>query len=194
MRWRNDTRSYGLVTVLFHWAIAILFLVQLPLGYLTQATQNRPVLQFDLYQWHKSLGLLILALAVPRLVWALVNPRPVEPEGLTASERAAARAAHIVLYALTVFVPLAGWAVVSSSPLRIPTYAFNAVVIPDLPITVSDAREALWSSIHAFLAYSSAFIAAVHILAALRHHFRFRDAVLIRMLRPGRSDRSRRAV
>lgn len=192
MRWRNDTRSYGLVTVLLHWAIAILFLVQLPLGYLTQATENRPVLQFELYQWHKSVGFLILALAVPRLIWALVNPRPEEPKSLTGSERAAARVAHIVLYALTVLVPLAGWAVVSSSPLRIPTYAFNMVVVPDLPLTVSDSREAVWSSIHAFLAYTSGFIAAAHILAALRHHFRFKDAVLVRMLRPGRSDRGRR--
>jgi cytochrome b561 len=105
---------------------------------------------------------------------------------LTPSEQAAAKAAHICLYAATVAVPLAGWAVVSTSPLHIPSYVFNLFVVPNLPLTVSNASEALWSSIHAFLAYAAGFIAAVHILAALRHHFHFKDDVLARMLRPGR--------
>jgi cytochrome b561 len=183
--WRNDRESYGLVSILFHWVIAVLFLCQLPLGYLTQATPNYPALQFELYQWHKSVGFLILALAVPRLIWAVTAGRPAASEGLTPSESAAARAAHICLYAATIAVPLAGWAVVSTSPLRIPSYAFNLFVVPNLPLAVSNASEALWSSIHAFLAYAAGFIAVVHILAALRHHFHFKDDVLIRMLRPG---------
>lgn len=182
---RNDTHSYGLVSILFHWVIAALFLCQLPLGYLTQAAQDQPALQFELYQWHKSLGFLILAIAVPRLVWAAINVRPALPDTLTATEKHAAHAAHLALYAATVLVPLAGWAVASSSPLRIPSYAFNLVVIPHLPLPVSNGAEAFWSSIHAFLAYASGFIAAVHILAALRHHFHFRDNTLSRMLRPG---------
>jgi len=182
---RNDRQSYGLVSILLHWSIALLFLCQLPLGYLTQATPNHPVLQFELYQWHKSVGFLILALAVPRLIWVAAVGRPAPPADLTASEQAAAHAAHIALYALTVAVPLAGWAVVSTSPLRIPSYVFNLFVMPDLPLSVSNASEALWSSVHAFLAYAAGFIAAVHILAALRHHFHFRDDVLIRMVRPG---------
>lgn len=183
--WRNDRHSYGVVSILFHWVIAALFLCQLPLGYLTQATPDHPALQFELYQWHKSVGFLILALAIPRLIWAVAAGRPAPPADLTPSERGAARAAHIALYALTVIVPLAGWAVVSTSPLRIPSYVFNLFVMPNLPLAVSNASEALWSSVHAFLAYAAGFIAAVHILAALRHHFRFKDDVLIRMLRPG---------
>jgi cytochrome b561 len=43
----------------------------------------------------------------------------------------------------------------------------------------------MWISIHGFLAYAAIFLAAIHILAALRHHFHHRDATLIRMLRPG---------
>lgn len=181
---RNTPRSYGLVAILFHWVVAALFLCQIPLGYLTQATRNHPALQFELYQWHKSLGFLILLLAAARLIWAIVNPKPDLPASQSESERLAARAAHLSLYALTVLVPLAGWAAVSASPLRIPSYAFNLVVVPNLPLQVSDTGEALWSSVHGFLAYAAAFLAAVHILAALRHHFHLRDDTLLRILRP----------
>lgn len=182
---RNSETAYGWVSILFHWTVALLFLLQLPLGYMTQASEGRPALQFELYQWHKSVGFLILAIAVPRLIWALVAGRPRLPDTLTPSERAAAQAAHVLLYAATVLVPLAGWAVASTSPLAIPSYVFNLVVVPSLPLAPSDTAEAVWSSIHAFLAYGAGFLIVVHALAALRHHFRFHDEVLLRMIRPG---------
>ncbi|KXF76647.1 cytochrome B [Paramesorhizobium deserti] len=184
--WRNTDESYGWVTILFHWAIAILFLCQIPLGYLTQATENRPALQFELYQWHKSIGFLVLALAVPRLIWVLLTVKPRPLPKTTRLEAIAARTAHLVLLLLTVLVPLAGWAVASASPLRIPSYVFNLVVIPPLPFTPSERQEIFWSNVHAVLAYGGGMIALVHILAALRHHILLRDATLIRMLRPHR--------
>ena len=184
---RNTAKSYGLVSILFHWVIAALFLCQMPLGYLTQATRTHPALQFELYQWHKSLGFLILLVAGARLIWAIFDPRPGLPTGQSESEIFAARAAHLSLLVLTVVVPLAGWAVVSVSPLRIPSYAFDLVVIPNLPLQISSTAEGVWSSIHGFLAYAAAFIAAVHILAALRHHFHFRDDTLLRIMRIGKN-------
>lgn len=185
---RNSPNSYGLISILFHWTIAILFLVQMPLGYLTQATRDRPALQFELYQWHKSVGFLILLVAAIRLIWSVVDPKPKLPDSIEPSERFAARAVHLSLYLLTVLVPLAGWAVVSTTPLQIPSYAFNLVIVPNLPLQISSYAEGVWSSIHGFLAYAAAFLAAVHILAALRHHFQFRDDTLIRILRPGRQN------
>ena len=191
--WRNSETSYGLVSIVLHWIVAILFLCQLPLGYLTQASEHRPALQFELYQWHKSVGFLLLAIAVPRLLWAIFNRSPQLPESVSESERSAARLGQIALYASTVLVPLAGWAVVSTSPLDIPSYVFNLVVVPNLPMTPSDAAEAFWSTVHAFLAYAAGFLAAVHMLAALRHHFHFGDEVLLRMLRPSPGRRTRPA-
>ncbi|MBN9134961.1 MAG: cytochrome b/b6 domain-containing protein, partial [Phyllobacterium sp.] len=79
-------------------------------------------------------------------------------------------------------IPLTGWALASSSPLQIPTYAFNLLVIPPLPLTISDQAEAFWTASHAWLAYLSAIVAAAHILAALHHHFWKKDIVLLRML------------
>lgn len=186
MFWRNDRRSYGLIAILFHWLVAILFLCQLPLGYLTQVAGSRPALQFSLYQWHKSIGFLILALAWARLAWSLGSAKPAAPAGISRLERAAARLAHAGLLAATILVPLTGWLVASASPLRIPSFVFNLVVIPPLPVTPSAALETFWSNAHAVLAYAAGILALAHALAALRHHLLLRDNTLRRMLTPGR--------
>lgn len=182
---RNDNQSYGLVAILLHWIVAGLFLVQVPLGYLTLSAEHQPALQADLFWWHKSVGFTILAISVLRIVWVLSSRHPGLPESVNPSERSAAKWAHIMLYLATIVVPLTGWALVSTSVPVVPSPVFGVISVPPLPLSASGLAEAYWSSAHAFLAYAAAFIACVHILAALRHHFTLKDAVMVRMLRPG---------
>jgi len=179
---RNTRGSYGVVAIAFHWTIALLFFGQIALGYLMQAMADRPRLQFNLFQWHKSFGFLVLALALLRVAWALSSARPLPVPGGPRWEEVAARFAHLLLLALTVIVPLAGWAIASTSPLRIPSFVFNLIVVPDLPLTRSDAMEAFWSQTHALLAYGAGLLALAHAGAAIHHHFLRRDATLARML------------
>ncbi len=65
---RNTHTSYGTVAIVLHWTIAFLFLGQIALGFLTQAVADSPRLQFNLYQWHKSFGFLVLGLAIVRAI------------------------------------------------------------------------------------------------------------------------------
>jgi len=181
---RNTTRSWGLVSVLFHWIMAVLFLGQFALGWYMQGVKDM-LAQYNLYQWHKSFGFTILGLAVLRLLWALTSKRPKLPDTMPAGEKKLALGTHVILYLAFFLLPLTGWAVVSTSPLPIATWYFRLFVIPSLPLGISMHSEQIWSSIHGFLAYAAIFLAAVHILAALRHHFHHGDATLIRMLRPG---------
>ena len=83
-------------------------------------------------------------------------------------------------------VPLTGWAIVSSSPLDIPTVAYNTVFVPHLPLGVSEAAEDFWSDMHETFAKVVMAVAILHIAAALRHEFILRDGLLSRMIRPAR--------
>jgi cytochrome b561 len=183
--WRNDDRSYGLAAIVLHWIVAGLFLVQVPLGYLTQSAENQPVLQADLFWWHKSVGFTILAISLFRILWVLSSRHPGLPESINPSERSAAKWAHVSLYVATLLIPITGWALVSTTAPVAPSPVFGLVSVPPLPLSASGFAEAYWSSAHAFLAYAAAFIAGVHVLAALRHHFTLKDDVMVRMLRPG---------
>ncbi len=181
-RWQNSTATYGLIAVLFHWTIALLFIGQLVLGYLMSGDNVDPALQFNLFQYHKSIGFVILALATPRVIWSVLSTKPHPPAGSGRVAHIASRLAHAALLFLTVAVPLAGWAVASTSPLQIPSYVFDLVVIPGLPLEISDASEALWTDVHETLAYLAAAIVLLHVLAALWHHFIRKDVTLKRMM------------
>lgn len=179
---RHQVNGYGFWAIGLHWLIALLILGLIGLGFVMRRTAIDPALQFSLYQWHKSIGLVVLGLAVLRgLIWFVArHPEPVASLGPI--ERRASLATHVVLALLCLVVPVAGWAVASTTPLNIPTFFFNLVVIPPLPLGRSEAGEDFWSLIHAGTAYLLLALAALHAAAALYHHFIRHDEVLARML------------
>lgn len=179
---RNTHGCYGIVAIALHWGIALFFFGQIVLGYLMQAVADRPRLQFDLYQWHKSFGFVIFALALLRVAWAISSVRPRPVSATPRWEATVAQLAHILLLTLTIIIPLTGWAIASTSPLRIPSFAFNLVVVPDLPLIRSDEMEAFWSRLHALLAYGAGLLSVAHAGAAVHHHIIRKDATLARML------------
>jgi cytochrome b561 len=191
---RNSETGYGLVAIAFHWVIALMFLVQVGLGFTMSDLEPDDPLVFPLYQWHKSIGLAILLLALVRFAWRLAGPVPALPAAMAGWEKLAARLAHVALYAALIAVPLTGWALVSASPLNIPTFAFNLVVVPHLPVPVSEASEAFWTFVHGLLAKAALAVALVHIAAAIRHEFILRDGLLSRMVRPVRRRGNRENV
>lgn len=179
---RNSTSTFGWVTIVLHWAIAALILGLLALGFAMRRLSLDPALQFSLYQWHKSFGFTVFALAAFRAAWHLFERQPQPAAGLTPIERRASVATHGALIALTLAVPLAGWAVASTSTLNIPSFYFDWLVIPHLPMAKSQAAETFWTSAHAILAYTMLALVLIHAMAALYHHIVRRDDVLARML------------
>lgn len=181
MMLRNSTERYGLVAILLHWAIAILAFGQISLGLIMMRIESQR-LAFDLIQWHKSIGFLILGLFVLRLAWRLANPPPRPLASLRPWERLLAAAVHRLLYVVFLALPLSGWALVSASVLGIPTLVFGFFLLPHLPVEISDANEGFWRLIHHLLAYAALILAVGHALAALR----LKDKALKRMLYPAR--------
>lgn len=184
---RNTDKGYGLGAILFHWVIALMFIFQGGLGfYMSDLPIDDPA-TFQTYQLHKSLGLTILVLSLLRLVWRFTNRQPELPGATPSWEKRGAHLAHFILYAGLFVVPLTGWAIVSASPLNIPTVAYNTVLVPHLPLPVSEAAEDFLSDLHENLAKIVMAVAILHIAAALRHEFILKDGLLSRMIRPARN-------
>lgn len=172
---------YNLVTITLHWLVALLIFGLIALGFAMTRRSIDPALQFSLFQWHKSFGMLALLVSLIRLAHSLFGARPRPVAEMSALEHRAACAMHHLLLLLALAVPLAGWMIASVSTLEIPTFAFDLFVIPHLPVAKSDAAEAWWTTAHAVLAYLVLAMVALHAGAALYHHYIRRDAVLIRI-------------
>ena len=188
---------YTRVAILLHWVIALLIILQIGVGFwladaFESTDQAARMMAFEQAQIHKSVGLTILGLSLLRLLWRLLNPAPPLPEDMSGFERAAATMSHVGFYALMILMPLSGWAMVSSSVefASIPTVYFGAFEIPHLPMLPGLEAEAKASvngaahEAHELLALGALALLALHVAAALKHHFVNGDGVLARMV-PG---------
>ena len=175
---RNDIESWSPIAKLFHWGMALLIFVQIALGLVAVTWRVSPT-KLDLFVWHKSTGMLILALLALRLLWRLSRGAPELPWEMPLWERAGAHLSHFLLYALMIALPLTGWVISSAS--NVPFRIFWKIPLP--AITGPDKATAdLFASVHGWFVALLAAVLFAHIGAALRHHYVKRDTVLSRML------------
>ena len=163
-----------------HWAAGAIILALIALGSLMIYGGLDSAATFDLYQQHKSLGFVALALTAPRLAARFLSPSPPAPIS-PRWERRLAAFTQGSLYLLTIGAILSGWLLVSASPLPVPTRFFNLFVIPD--IARPDPRLFAAAALaHKVSAWGIALLIALHVTGALKHHFVNGDDVLRRML------------
>lgn len=177
---------YDSIAMTIHWLTALAISAQLAMGWSMTLMKPGTYLQFSLYQWHKSIGMTILALSLVRLLWRLAHPPPPLPATMPAWQRRLAKFTHAGLYVLMIGLPLTGWAVVSASTFNVPTVLYGVLPLPHIPwladLPDKSAAESALKLVHLSAGLILVVLLAGHIGAALRHHFTLRDDVLLRML------------
>ncbi len=175
-------RRYTLGAIALHWAIAILILVQIPLGYwMVEIAARGSAAQYDAYQIHKSFGILVLVLSVGRVLWRLFNPPPSMPYDMPGWERLSAKAVHVLFYALIFLIPLSGWLLVSTSRIEVQTVLFFMPQLPWPHIPVPDGARhtvhAVSEVAHVWLSYGAAALVVLHVGAALKHQWKGENVI-----------------
>jgi cytochrome b561 len=178
---RNSRARWGSVSQLLHWLFVALLTVAVSLGITDRMLPLGPT-RAAVINTHKSLGITILALAVIRLVWRWANPVPDLPSNMKPNERALARITHWMLYVLLFCMPLTGWLLASAHAYKV-TW-FNLFPVPWL-VKKNLPLFKIMDELHLALAIVLGLVVALHVAAALRHHFALKDDTLRRMLPPG---------
>jgi cytochrome b561 len=188
MQETNSEMRYGNVAITLHWLIALMVIGNLCSGLLfAELMSHDNPWRFTIIQTHKSIGLTILVLSLIRLGWRLVNPVPALPREMNAFLKFLARATHYIFYFLIIAIPSAGWLLVSASPTGIPTMYFGLFQWPDLPFFAGMARPDkvhythTFAAAHSYMAFFTIALLALHVGAALYHHYIRHDSVLRRM-------------
>jgi cytochrome b561 len=174
---------YTRTAVVLHWAIAVLILVNLPIGLYCHLVES-PFEQ-TLMSLHKPIGVTVLGLSLGRLLWRALHRAPPLPVSLPTRDRAIARVVHWLLYILMISVPLAGWWMTSAFPERHPIIFFG-LQVPFLPVELGLPNAFFAHDMHSWLSIALTMLAAAHIGAALRHRHQ-NDGVFNRMWRPHRA-------
>ena len=134
---------------------------------------------------HTSLGFLVLGLVIFRLFWRFINPPPQPLAGTPKWQVLAARFSHVLFYVLMIIIPLAGWMAFTEHVKRsfgvAPANFFWLTKIPLLPDFGIN-----FHFIHNWAGKAAIALIALHVLAALKHHFYDKDNTLKRMLAWGK--------
>jgi cytochrome b561 len=171
--------AYGVVAIVLHWLIALLIVVAFFIGLSMVGLPFSPQ-RLRFFNWHKWLGVAVLALSAARLTWrATGQPPPPVPAGMPAWQLAAFRATHVLFYALFFIVPLLGWAYTSA--VGVPVVFLGVLPLPDFVPRDKAFGDEVLRPLHEIASWLLAAVVVVHVAAAFKHHFVERDGLLVRM-------------
>jgi cytochrome b561 len=181
MQLTNSAARYGAIAQTLHWLTAIAVIVAWPLEQFRWAFPKGP--PRDLALWtHMTLGQFVIVFLVARLVLRFVNPPPPpEPTTFGRLQEIASRISHYALYLLLIVVPCVGIVVQLKGGHPLPVLGAFDFASP-WPADRATVRNVLF--VHQWLANALLFLAGIHAIAALIHHYALRDRTLVRML-PG---------
>ncbi len=170
--------AYPPTSKLLHWLIAISVLVQAPLG-LVIVHVELGAWQNASFNFHKSLGVLILLLMLWRVVNRFSVGAPAAEPTIASWQRALSSAVHGTLYVLLIVQPIIGY--LANSAFGASTPFFGLFEIP-----AAIGEDAEWANrlfaVHGWVGLALLVLVAVHVAAALQHYFIRKDGVLQRML------------
>lgn len=165
---------YPIPLIALHWLTALAVITAYATGDNPAEAEN--ALDVLIGQTHVLSGVAVFALLALRLPlrWLLGAP-PAEPASRW--QQRAARVTHLALYGLMLLVPLAGWAALAEE-----TTAFTLFGGMSLPLPNAESGWVeLLGEAHETLANVFIWLAGLHAVAALVHHYLLRDATLVRM-------------
>jgi len=179
----SATQTYGTITKTFHWLTALLIFTVIPLGAIANRlpyeTNEQLAFKAQLFSFHKTLGVIIFAVALGRIIWALTQTKPASLHPERKIETMLAELVHWLLYISLVAVPLTGWIHHAA------TEGFAPVLLPisqDLPLVPKDESIAkLFAGLH--WVWSKIMVGAIllHVAGALKHQFIDKDVTIKRM-------------
>lgn len=187
---RNDTSGipapsptvevYSTRARMFHWLTVGLIIVQIPVGvYMVYRGATLNIWDWTtnvLYDVHKLVGVTILLVTLARLAYRVFHGAPADEPTIEPWQKVVSHITHWAIYALLIIVAIGGY-------LGVSYFGAAAPFGIQLPVFVSkdeDAATAIFA-LHRVGAFILTALIALHIGAALYHHFIRRDNVLRRM-------------
>jgi cytochrome b561 len=178
---------YGRVAMLLHWYIAAFVSFEF-----ISAASFRLFSPGDLgyfhsaYRLHMSAGMSLLVLGVSSVVWRVLHTYPSLPNDMSLLTRILAKGAHVLLYVFIFAASLIGWLIFSARQSQ--AVLFGSFYWPKIT-SVSEFGYSQRLHIndtlmpfHSIVAYAGLCLVALHVSAALYHHFWRGDQILARML------------
>lgn len=173
----NTEQNYGLVSRANHWLSAFIFIGLIVVGIYMHELEDSPE-KFQLYALHKSLGVGIFLLMMLRLIWLKVSPNP-EQLSKNKFEHILGHATKGILYLAMIMLPISGWVMSNSAGYDVAF--FNLFILPNI-VGENETIHEIAKTAHGTAGPLMILFILLHVAGAMKHHFVYKDATLLRML------------
>lgn len=126
---------------------------------------------------HFMFGIVVLLLVVVRLAVRLSSSTPAIVPTPGVFENILAKIMHLSLYAFMIFMPIAGWIILSAEGHGVPFFGLELPPLMDKDDAVAEQVEEL----HKLVGEIGYYLIGLHVLAGLFHHYVKRDNTLKRI-------------
>jgi cytochrome b561 len=171
-----DGWRYGTPAIVLHWVLALLIAFMAGLGWYMMAVEHDPdgPWYMDL---HKSVGLIVFALVLLRVLWRVFHKPGPLPAAVPAWQVGLASYTQWLLYGCMLAMPITGilGAEYSRAGLAFFGVPLQIVATPDR------AASKLLFQIHATLVWLLVALVALHVIGGIKHLLVDRDRVFQRM-------------
>jgi cytochrome b561 len=178
MHGNAPANRYGRLSILLHWAMLLLIACVYATIELRTFFPKGSDLREGLKSWHFMLGLCVLALVIVRIGARLLGETPAIIPSPPRWQTFAGRGMHLLLYALMLGMPIAGWLTLSAMGKEVSFFGLGVppLVPPDKPLA-EQVKE-----LHETGGTIGYWLVGLHAAAALFHHYVLRDDAFTRML------------
>lgn len=174
----NRRPRYGAMAQFLHWATAILVVAAFVYGPGGSEQRVYSAARDLDRQIHETLGMTVLVTTLARLAWRAYDGVPADPP-MPLWMRVASKAVHVTLYGLLLLLPLTA---ISGAWLEGHPLTLLAGIRIGPWLAEAHSTGSAIATIHTWLGDTILWVAGLHAVAGLYHHFVLRDGVLQSML------------
>lgn len=174
---KDTHEKFSKPTVLLHWIIAFPFIAMLVIGLILDEMENGPN-KFELIGTHKSIGILILVLAIVRILWRMKNKFPKPLSEIPNWQKRLAQAAHWVLIIGTVMMPISGITMSIGGGHSVGLFGMELIAGTGVENGIMDKAGHIMHGLGSKLII---LFLVLHIVGAFKHQFMDKDGTLSRV-------------
>ncbi len=173
----SSPNRYSPILIALHWfmfvlLVAVFVTIEIR-GQFPRGSELRELVK----ALHFMLGMGVLLLVVVRLALRLSSKTPAIVPEPKLWENLLSKVVHITLYAFMIFMPIAGWIILSAEGHGVPFFGLELPPLLDENAALAEQVEELHKQVGTFGYY----LISLHIVAALFHHYVKRDNTLRRI-------------
>lgn len=167
---------YGIPAIVLHWLLAVLIAGMAGLGWYMMTIEKQPSGPWYL-DLHKSIGLVVFALVVLRVLWRFVHRPALLPASLPRWQVKLSSITQWLLYVCMIVMPITGLLGASYSRSGV---KFFGLLVPAWSAPNRDLAK-LFFSIHSATVWVLVALVVLHAAGGLKHLLVDRDTVFQRM-------------